>query len=1285
MQGSVPLFLRKNFEEKFGSFEGAVVNADIAGFTELTENLSSHGKRGVRIITFILDNFYGTVFKKAKKYGGYVISLSGDSYTAVFPGRNSLKKGINAGFEIKREIEGSKFVTPDGESAVFLRTAVSAGEISWFSFGKKKEEYHVFSGEPVFSVFNAQKKTPPGGFSVITGKAALSNIGFQFPIIGKIGKNIIVLGDKKRKRRKLFGVNDYAGSREGKPSSEFRHAGCVFIKIKRVKSENEALQISEDVVKMSSDFGGYINDIEATEDGIVYFILFGAPLSRSGDLRRAFEFMLALREKYPRNLSSSCVSGKIFAGYFSSGGKYRYAVNGEAINLSSRILKMAKTGDCLCEAQTAAGLKDKFYFKPSQKHKFKGIRDRVGMLNLVKTKKQKKINPRLHTRKDLILKISGIISGAKERKIIAVSGESGMGKSSVVDGLCAAFRGKTFIVRIKGDELKKDSFQPFKSFLYETLITSGCRTVYSRKKAFENKYSEIEDSFYSRKKNKAKALELKEELKSIKHFLGYLCGIDNYRATIEKIDPVKMPDQIKSSIISFLSIYLKGKRRLLFFDDADKLDSASADLIQKMLVNESFKKAVFVFASGKEISFLKNHTGIKTFRFKLGRLSREKTRYTAEAFFGRSIDGKLKRFIHEKSLGNPMILEELCRFLKISGHVIEKKRKLTFSGDEKEISGNMFSLIAGRIDKIEEKFRRTLNSCAVLGEEFEKDELVSMVNMAKGGCFTPETCRALDFFEKEKFIEYSRSKVRFRHSLIRDTVYEMLSLTSLESEHRFAAAALEKHYGDESRKQGEIAFHWEIAEKYEKAFCRWFKSAVYFRETYDLPGAVYSAEKALYCLEKCEKRDEKKVISLMCDISEDLLNNYSLLEAENYLSSSLERYKRSGVRDLSIIFRIYSLMGKLYKKKGNYETSLSYFRTAFKLWPLGVQGRMKREVFNEMGDVYEQMENFKKSLRLRRRCLYLVEKEGAEKSVEFEALNSIGSTLINLGELKEALKYLDKAAGMAKESGEIQEHRRASVLNNIGVAYYYLGEYEKSAFFNFGALDVFKKIYGHNNIEVAFLMSNIGGLLNKMRKYEEARKYLIRAADVYRKNGMSLHSDAIRVYVNLGYNHFSRKNYRRAVDCYRRVIELSKTGDAGENTDVAVSYNFLGKIETEKKKYDSALENFQRSLRIFNNTCGKESIYTAYVYGSMAKVYFYLSEKDKSLKLYKRSYDLFRKTFGDENEDSVFAAVSYAEALAKSGQKDSAEKVFESINKNEISDPELEEKIQNLSRTLLHK
>ncbi|MBN1151331.1 tetratricopeptide repeat protein [candidate division WOR-3 bacterium] len=1279
MRGSTPQFLEKKIlaGSKSGSFEGSVVSSDIVGFTGLTESLSRHGKKGVRIITFLLDYFYETVFRNTKKFGGQVVSLSGDSYTSVFPGRDSLKNAVRAGSEIKNKIERAKFLTPEGESSVLLRTSATEGSLSWFAFGEKGKEFCVFTGDAVFLSLSAQESTPPGELSVSFDGGGIYETDLEYRIKESIGKRTYLLEDRLKKTIKpvFLRENDFAKSREGRPSSEFRQAGCVFLKIKRVIKENEMSLLSEDIIRMSCDFGGNLNDVEATKDGIVYFILFGAPLSRGSDLRRACEFMLEARERYQGRSFSSCVFGKIFTGYFSAGAKDRYAVNGEAVNLSSRILKTAKKGECLFDAVTTAGLRDKFTFEFFQKRRFKGIRDKVEIQNLLKKEKGgKKLGSEM--RKDFISKISGIARETKDRTIILVSGENGMGKSSVLEGLSASVKGKYPVINFKGGEFKKDAFQPFKDFFSETFMVPAGLRPDTGKEMFEVKYAQIVKGFLSRGKKSEKYFELNEELKSLEPFIGCMCGIMKYRSFLEKIDPKKRQEHILLSVIGFLSFFAAEKKCLFLFDDADKFDFATLELIRKMLDYESFKRTVFVFTASGEFSVLGKFHGIKPFHFKLDKLSREKTIFAAETVFGRRIDRKLQKFICRKTLGNPMLIEELCRFMKISGLTVFKKGKLTFSGDEAAISGSMFSVIAGRIDRTVAEYRRILNACAVMGEEFEKEDLLTMIN--SGSKLVTE--KALDYFEKEKLIEISGNKIKFRHSLIRDTVIEMLAQTNFWSEHRCAAAALEKNYGEEGRKQREIAFHYEMAEEYQKAFGRWQKAAIHCRESYDSEEAVFSAEKALYCLEKSPEKNENRVVALMCDIAEDLFNTNSLKQAEFYLTSSLVRYERAGLKDIPLLVGIYMKLGKLSKMKGNFEEAISHFQTAFKLWPRRIQESRKYQVFEEIGDVYSNSENFKKSLRFRKRYLYLIKKSRSGKKDEFEALNSIGSTLINLGEPREAIFYLKKAVQLVKEESAVEDHRFASVLNNLGVAYYYLGEYERSAHYNFKSLEVFMKIYGPKNKEVAFLMNNVGGLLNKMGKYEEARKNLIRASDIYRKVGLGLSPDAIRVYVNLGYNHFSKKNYRRAAECYRRVLKLTKTGAERENTDSAISYSFLGKIEFIKKNYDKALEFFKVSLMIFKKTCGVRSFYAAYVYGSIAQIYLEKSEMKKALKFFERSYILFKENLGEDNGDTLYAAVSLASALEKSGQIAAARKIIEQLKDKKTSDNELRKKIIELTR-----
>ena len=66
------------------SREGAVLVADISGFTQLTETLSTREAAGVEILTKCMNGVFGRVIDVVRRYGGDVTRFAGDSVICAF-------------------------------------------------------------------------------------------------------------------------------------------------------------------------------------------------------------------------------------------------------------------------------------------------------------------------------------------------------------------------------------------------------------------------------------------------------------------------------------------------------------------------------------------------------------------------------------------------------------------------------------------------------------------------------------------------------------------------------------------------------------------------------------------------------------------------------------------------------------------------------------------------------------------------------------------------------------------------------------------------------------------------------------------------------------------------------------------------------------------------------------------------------------------------------------------------------------------------------------------------
>ena len=66
------------------ALEGAVLVADIVGFTKLTETLGNKDAAGVELLTRCINSFFGKVIDMVLHHGGDVMRFAGDSIICCF-------------------------------------------------------------------------------------------------------------------------------------------------------------------------------------------------------------------------------------------------------------------------------------------------------------------------------------------------------------------------------------------------------------------------------------------------------------------------------------------------------------------------------------------------------------------------------------------------------------------------------------------------------------------------------------------------------------------------------------------------------------------------------------------------------------------------------------------------------------------------------------------------------------------------------------------------------------------------------------------------------------------------------------------------------------------------------------------------------------------------------------------------------------------------------------------------------------------------------------------------
>ena len=108
---------------------GAALFADISGFTPLTERLVQDlgPQRGAEEVTRHLNRVFDGLVDELHRYGGSVISFSGDAVTCWFEGDNGFR-ATTCALAMQAVMQKAQTIhTPSGDITLAMKTAVVTG------------------------------------------------------------------------------------------------------------------------------------------------------------------------------------------------------------------------------------------------------------------------------------------------------------------------------------------------------------------------------------------------------------------------------------------------------------------------------------------------------------------------------------------------------------------------------------------------------------------------------------------------------------------------------------------------------------------------------------------------------------------------------------------------------------------------------------------------------------------------------------------------------------------------------------------------------------------------------------------------------------------------------------------------------------------------------------------------------------------------------------------------------------------------------------------------------
>ncbi|MBE7555599.1 MAG: AAA family ATPase [Anaerolineales bacterium] len=215
-------------------------------------------------------------------------------------------------------------------------------------------------------------------------------------------------------------------------------------------------------------------------------------------------------------------------------------------------------------------------------------------------------------------------------------------------------------------------------------------------------------------------------------------------------------------------------------------------------------------------------------------------------------DPTLTKAIAELAEGNPFCTQEITRAMLKADHLVQEAGQWRMRpGITPSVSAELQELLRERMHRFGQNIEAVLTAAAIIGREFRFPLLRLVTDLPDG-----ELLDAIDAALRGHLLEETEAGYRFRHSLIRHTLYDGLSQVRRAWLHTRVAAALETTYGshpDRLRPHIEsLAFHYKLSDRPEQALPYLTQAGHKAIDVYALEMAVDYFKQALELMDELE-------------------------------------------------------------------------------------------------------------------------------------------------------------------------------------------------------------------------------------------------------------------------------------------------------------------------------------------------------------------------------------------------------------------------------------------------
>lgn len=905
-------------------------------------------------------------------------------------------------------------------------------------------------------------------------------------------------------------------------------------------------------------YAGVINKVDAYAIGHRIMALFGALTAREDDPQRAVRAALEMNEALaevntkvnalldglteldhsfddpPLKQRIGLNTGFVFAGNVGSASRHEYSVMGDEVNLTARLMSVAKENEVLVSQRITRYVDEIFTLEEKEPVQVKGKTEPVR--NFIVTGENEDLVRWANITSSPIVGRDQELAAAKtaieqayngQGRILNISGVSGIGKTRL--GEETVYFGRTLGMNLlAGTCLSYGQAMPYHPWIdiWRTYFGIGPEDdQQSRLAIIQRTLADIDEGDWTPILAEALNLEM----------------ADN-RLT-SALDAKLRRQRLLDLTLKMLQTLSQSLPLMLVLEDIHWADPASVDLIDYICRNiQGYPIAVILLyrPDDEQPKWTTYHHAIN---LTMGDLTPEAAIEVVAGMLGDiHLPDHLRDLILGKGGGNPFFIEEVVRAL-IDGGAIQKDEQNQWQVvqklDQVELPDTVHGIIISRIDRLLETDQRLLQVASVVGSVFAPSTVEGVYPYGDIEHSIYHHFAHLDRLGLTELEAAQMALHRFKHLTTREVVYESQSFGRRRDLHRRIANFIEQASETVSEQADLLAYHYFEGQDWAKAL------------DYNLSAA---------------RRAQREFAN------DTAITAYQrVLEAAAKLEADTSQQQKT----------THDALGEILTLLGRYDEALTHYQQATDLVQAEANSPQKKhqlaDLARKIAGVYEKRSEYDTAFKWLGKGLYYLGTEA--NSIEAARIYLLGAGVYHRqGKNDEAIAWCEKSTDLASKDHTFEGQQI------VGQSYYLLG----SIYWRRGELQLAEK-FCTNSIQVYQAINdivgesqayvNLGIAFSGQGDWAKARDAYQKSLMIKEKIGDVFYQGAVAN--NLANIHLNRGEWNEAADLFKRSYAIWQ--QLGATAPQGITLSNLGQVFICQEDWRKAQDSLSRSQQIFDD------------------------------------------------------------------------------------------------------